>query len=603
MTTNLPASSAGMLIDTDIDRVARWVLRVGAVALPLTFLSNIFDGFVLSKLLVARLLLLALATLWLLRFARSGHVTFRRTRLDVPLLVFIGSAILSTVLAVNRNVALFGTYSRYEGLLTLMTYVALFWLVVQTHADADDARAIVRWMFISAYLVSVIAILQAIFGSLAGGGAGGETAFSFGGLVRADATFGNPNALATFLAMLLPPALDMLIGARSMSSRVLAVNLLVVMSLALVVTFGRGAWVGAAVGIAIVLAARRPWRRPGFALALGVTALLLLAVAAGAFFLHGGLPLARSTLARALSVSDVASGSGLTRLHIWRDTLGLVASRPITGYGPDTFGLVYPKFQTGDWTPGFLNDKAHADILQVAATQGLVGVAAYLWVIVAFTRAFWQGRGVPGAVAVFAGWTAYQIPTQVNFSFLPAALPFWIFSAAAVTVWGEGVAFTGRSRQLPRLVSIPIGAILTLALIALVGPGIARPYDADAHFLSGLTAETEGRLAEARVELSQARALSPEQSAYAVEAGDLALGLDQNGTTASDADWQSAREAYEDAARLGTFSPSAFRNLALADHALGRSREAVAAARRAVELDRFDPQNQAVLSALIGGGP
>jgi O-antigen ligase len=574
------------------------VLRIGAFALPLTFLSNIFDGFVLPKLLVARLLLLALATLWLLRFAGTGEVRLRRTRLDVPLLAFIGSAILSTVLAVNRNVALFGTYSRYEGLLTLMTYVALFWLVVQTLADADDARALVRWMFVSAYLVSVIAILQSVFGSLAGGGAGGETAFSFGGLVRADATFGNPNALATFLAMLLPPALDMLIAARSISSRVLAVNLLVVMSLALVLTFGRSAWVGAAVGIAVVLASRRPWRRPAFTLVFGASAVLLVALAAGAFFLHGGLPLVRSTLARALSISDVASGSGLTRLHIWRDTLSLVASRPVAGYGPDTFGLVYPQFQTGNWTPGFLNDKAHADVLQVAATQGLVGAAAYVWVIVAFVRAFWEGRAAPSAVAMLAGWIAYQIPTQVNFSFLPAALPFWIFSAAAVTIWGQAVPSTRRSLQLPRMVSLPIGAISALALVAVVGSGIVRPYAADACFFAGLTAQTEGRLADARVDVSQARALGPEQSAYAVEAGDLALDLDANGTPASDADWQGARQAYEEAARLGTFSPAAFRDLALADRALGRSGEALAAARRAVELDRFDPQNQALLKEL-----
>jgi len=286
----------------------------------------------------------------------------------------------------------------------------------------------------------------------------------------------------------------------------------------------------------------------------------------------------------------------LTRLHIWRDTLRLVASRPIAGYGPDTFGLVYPQFQTGDWTPGYLIDKAHADILQIAATQGLVGVATYLWVILAFIRAFWKGRTARGAVAMFAGWIAYQIPTQVNFSFLPAALPYWIFAAAAVTIWGEGAPSRRRSLQLAQMASIPIGAVVALALVAWVGSGIVRPYAADARFFAGLTAESEGRLAKARIDVSQARALGPEQSAYAVEAGNLALGLDANGTPASNADWQGAQQAYEEAARLGAFSPAAFRYLALADDALGRSLEAVAAARRAVELDRYDPQNRAVLN-------
>ena len=593
-----------------MDRLAAWVLRIGAVTLPLAFLWNIFDGFVLAKLLVARLLLLALAVLWVVRSARRGGLIVRRTALDLPLLAFAGSATLSTVFAVNRTVAVFGTYSRYEGLLTILMYVAVLWLVVQTLRDANDASAVVRALFVGAYLVSVIAILQSVFGSLAGGGGGGETAFSFGGLVRADATFGNPNALATFLAMLLPPALDEFITARGVSGRLLALNLLVVMSLALVLTFGRSAWVGAAIGMAMVLAARRPWRRPGAMAAVGTAAALFLVLAVGALFLHGGLPVVGSTTARALSIGDVVSGSASTRLHVWRDTLALVRSRPLTGYGPDTFGLVYPGFQTGDWTPGFLIDKAHSDLLQVAATQGLLGAAAYLWLVFAVIRAFWRGRAAPGAIGMFAGWLAYQVPTLVNFSFLPAAAPFWIFLAAAVTTWaGERGSLkdlppphTGESRagtiRIIRVTALCAAALGLAALLAV--PGVIRPYAADAWFFAGLGTQDTGRLEEARTDVAQARALAPEQSAYAVEAGNLALDLDADDTPAADADWESARQAYLAAARLGTFMPDAFRHLALADRALGRLDEAVAAARRAFELDRFDPRNQALLRQLRG---
>ena len=76
-----------------------------------------------------------------------------------------------------------------------------------------------------------------------------------------------------------------------------------------------------------------------------------------------------------------AGGSGGVRVHLYSDTIVLVAGRPLVGYGPDTFGLVYPSHSTGDWTPGVVVDKAHNDLLQVAATQGVLGVVAYAWLL------------------------------------------------------------------------------------------------------------------------------------------------------------------------------------------------------------------------------
>jgi len=82
------------------------------------------------------------------------------------------------------------------------------------------------------------------------------------------------------------------------------------------------------------------------------------------------LPSRGQVAARLASLADPGSGSAATRLHIWHDSLSLIAHRPLTGYGPDSFGLVYPRFQTGDWTGGPLIDKAHSDLVQLAATQG-----------------------------------------------------------------------------------------------------------------------------------------------------------------------------------------------------------------------------------------
>jgi cytochrome c-type biogenesis protein CcmH/NrfG len=68
-------------------------------------------------------------------------------------------------------------------------------------------------------------------------------------------------------------------------------------------------------------------------------------------------------------------------------------------------------------------------------------------------------------------------------------------------------------------------------------------------------------------------------------------------------DWSAARLAYKEAARLGTYNPLVYRNLAMADRNLSLKAEAIAAARNAVELDRFDPANQDLLAELVAAGP
>jgi hypothetical protein len=55
--------------------------------------------------------------------------------------------------------------------------------------------------------------------------------------------------------------------------------------------------------------------------------------------------------------------------------------------------------------------------------------------------------------------------------------------------------------------------------------------------------------------------------------------------------------------RLGSFSPAMFQVLAVADEHVGEHAAAVAGARRALELDRFDPASEKVVASLTGGYP
>ena len=576
------------------DPIARWILRGAAFLLPLAFLPNLVDEFVLPKLLLVRLVLVALTISLLVRWVAEGRVTWRRTPLDLPLLAFSASAALSTIFAVNRNVALFGTYDRWEGLLTIVTYALLFWLAVQLISGEADARGVSWSLLLSGYFIGAAAILQSAFGLLGGGYFREGT----NGPIRADVTLANPDFLGIFLAMLIPIAVAKMVSRRPGTTRILSANLVVVLALGLLATFTRAAWIGAVVGVIVVLALRRGrfhlWPvLISAALVVAGFGVLAGVVASRPSNAPGGF--GNALVARIVSIGNLNSGTEATRLKTWGDTLPLIASRPILGWGPDTFGLVYPQYQSTNKL-GTLWDKPHQDALGVAASQGIVGLLAYIWILVAFVWAFWRGRTLRGAVALFAAFVAYEVSIQADFSWIPTSLPFWLLAAAAIVTWAPDVKPV-HVAEVPRRIAVPAFAVVTLVLVLLLIPAVVFPYLADADYYATPAAADLG---QARTTIGQARSLAPYEATYAIEAGNYALNLDQNGNPASNADWPAAQEAYQTAAHLGSFSPEMFRELAIVDEHLGDHAGAVAAARRALELDRYDPESKSLLARLTG---
>ena len=564
--------------------MARWTLRAGLFLLPLAYVPTAYDRWVLPKLALGRLLLLALALLVGLNTLRDRKLVIKRSPVDLPLLTFVGSALLSTLLAVNVNVAVFGTYSRYDGLLTLATYASLFWLALQTLDGPSDAWALLRTLVASAYVVAAVAIGQSVFQSLSpvplslvG------TDATQGPIVRAYGSLGQYEVLGEFLVLAWPISLWEAAVARARTARILAINAAVGIGLAIVLTFSRSTWAAALVAVGVVVVGVRPWaRRRSWLIACGAAAVI--AVAVVGLTVAGGSTFEHVVGQRANTI--LHPGQWDVRPGIWRDSLSLIASRPVAGYGPDTFGLVFPSFDTVAYSQPV--DKAHAEILQIAATQGLIGVAAYGWILAAFGIAFWRARTQPHSLAILAGLLAYEAMLQVNFTAIGSALPFWVFAAAAMHSWGA--VRPGRSMPIamPASAAIRAGGI---AAIAAAVAGVLLPVVADINLLDAVDADASGSGGAARAAAARAHALAPEESVYAVELGNIAFERSR---------WKEARDMYTLASRLGTYNPLVYRNLAISDRELGLLSEGRAAARAAYELNRFDPVNQALLAQFEG---
>lgn len=150
---------------------------------------------------------------------------------------------------------------------------------------------------------------------------------------------------------------------------------------ALIATGTRSAWGGAGLGLLLLFSLWFGWRR-------AVPVFLATALA-----LYLVLPVATRT--RALSVFDGETGGYQLRTVIWRASLLMWADRPLTGVGPGNFrpayasvwlarsvdiargeGLSISEDTLADLRRHF---HAHNDLLNLAATLGVPGLALFLW--------------------------------------------------------------------------------------------------------------------------------------------------------------------------------------------------------------------------------
>jgi len=321
------------------------------------------------------------------------------TPLDLAVLAWWVSELIATLASVSPALSVFGEPDQREGLLT-STALAGFYFGLRG-ARARGARwDVIDAMLAGASLASAYALWQA---------AGldplhwARVSRIGGAVVRPFGTLGNPNLLGAVSAASF--AIATVAAIRRARARWLFAPAAALFAATTLLTFSRAAWLGAAVAAAMIAAlalasrATRVRRLAWVVAGLGAS-LALVALAASGWW--------RWIVARAGAISG---GSGASRLEIWRGAIAEWRARPLAGWGPDTFGLVYPGFQTArywrlEW-PG-LPVHAHSIVLHVLATRGLLGlIASAAWVaaFVFTTAAAWRSldsRPVVEAVLVGA---------------------------------------------------------------------------------------------------------------------------------------------------------------------------------------------------------
>jgi len=244
---------------------------------------------------------------------------------------------------------------------------------------------------------------------------------------RAQLIQHGPNALGTTLAM----AAVLLAGLSLNGSRRRQILCLAggsVVIIGLILTWSRGAWLAAILGLG-VLVATTPARR------LGPRLLALAAVTAAASpFLVAQWTYNTERFGESLGVDNP-----LSRLAIWRVVPRIVSDYPVLGTGLSTFGHAYARHVP---PPPGLGPPPHAHniFLNFAAETGVLGLTAFLAFLAVATGNLWRwhtrsGPGSPArtmsaiVIAMFATLMGHQL---VDGTVLGSSVGFGFYALIAL---------------------------------------------------------------------------------------------------------------------------------------------------------------------------
>jgi O-antigen ligase len=382
------------------------------VVLPIT--SELFE---FNKIIFIYAIAAAIFSLWVLDSLRRHTVFAHKTPLDIPIIIFMTSQLLSYLFSIDRHTSFFGYYGRFNGgLLSLLIYTFLYygfmWYVV------PSASAIRRFLTITS-VAMILVFLWGLPGTFnhdlscmvfVGKFDNSCWTSQFRPAERMFSTLGQPNWLGAYAAISFFISLYLLLTSKKRISAVVFSLSLFSSFCAILLSRSRSSLASLIPGL-LMFAFLFIWHRKTYrawiqerAVLVGI---LFIALLGALFIIKSGIP----QVDRILSFQFRSSSSkptpqpqqktpanpagiqvgGVTesldiRKIVWAGAWELGNQYPLFGTGLETFGYAYYQVRpvahnlTSEWD--YLYNKAHNEFLNMFATAGWLGLASYCLLII-----------------------------------------------------------------------------------------------------------------------------------------------------------------------------------------------------------------------------
>ncbi len=519
-------------------KIIFWLFGILLFLVPLILWPYTSEVFEFNKMVVVYFLTILITASWTLRMIFEKKFIFRRTILDIPLLVFIGTQLISTLFSIDPSTSWLGYYSRFNGgMFSVISYSLLYWAFV-SNIDAKRTIKLIYIALVSAAVVSIYGVLEH-FGI-------DKNIWVQDVQSRVFSTLGQPNWLAAWLVALIPTTWALILNlklsftpkevTRSKSFWVLF-PLSLLLFWTLIFSKSRSGFAGFGVAYLLFWVSyfwinRSELKKYLIPFGIISSSLLIICLISGTQWTpsisqlisrQSGVGSQKSqTTSGATALETGGTESGTIRKIVWKGAMQVWLHYPIFGTGVETFAYSYYLYRpaehnlTSEWS--FIYNKAHNEYLNFAANSGTVGLLSYLvligFSIFSFIKLI-KGNSILKTVglALAAGYISLLATNFFGFSVVPTQLEFFLFPAVAFTIAAieeEGAKSENSRASNTQKVAIGIVLLFTLYLLFVT----ARYWNADRLYASGVGYNNVGKPDVATGYLNQAISLEPNQAVY-----------------------------------------------------------------------------------------
>lgn len=362
-----------------------------------------------------------------LKFLTTPDMKLKYSKVNVWLLMFILiigiTAFTSISIEESLNIAL-----------VMIAFAFAYFVIINTIENKKQLKSILYLFVIAAAISAVYGIYQYIFGDVYS--QAWLDAEMFEDIkMRVYSTFENPNVYGEYLILAIPIAVSLFWTEKGFWKKTFLLGIVAITTLAMVLTFSRGCWLGILFALAIlaVIIDRR------FIL-LGIAALMCLPFV-----------LPDTIIQRFTSIGDMSDTSTSYRVYIWMGSLAMLKDYWFSGIGlgETSFNTIYPLYSYNN----IQAPHSHNLYLQIVSQFGILGLLVFLGVVYNFykeaTISMLKKRNIVLA-GIVAGMTGFFLESMFDYTWYNyrVILIFWMVLAFGTVASKLGENESGKENNI-----------------------------------------------------------------------------------------------------------------------------------------------------------
>lgn len=361
-----------------LNKYFNWLIRLGIILIILSsffLFTNLTSEFYdIPKFLVLLAISGILLVLITLRFNLNNKVVLIRTPLDIPLLLLLTVAIVSTVLSSAPFVSLLGNQLKIHSSLTSLTVYIIFYFILVNSLKTKDVRQVLFLSTVAAVALSAVTLL------------------AYGGVKILPSPWshgtnftptGSSLSTTAVLAMLIPIVASQILSVTNPLFLILNSIFLTLFGITIALTGNLATWIASAVALSLTLLISRFFDNIGQIKPINLIALIGPIILIGLVSLLSFIPpLGSAKNPLYTQAKNFPKEVQLNFIPSWKISVSSFRDRPFWGSGPATYLFDFTNYKpiefnsTKSWNLRF--DSAFNEYLQVLANLGAVGLIALL---------------------------------------------------------------------------------------------------------------------------------------------------------------------------------------------------------------------------------